>query len=131
VTAASHIVKPGGSILLVAACTEGAGAPEFARMLGEGMSDWQFLDTIKGAPVTVDQWQLEKLAMVTTRQRLHWYVPGLPPQYHAGLWGESHATMESAIAALAATLPPDAAIAVIPEGPYVLAKASAPEMALR
>ena len=36
VTAASHIVKPGGSILLVAACTEGAGAPEFARMLGEG-----------------------------------------------------------------------------------------------
>ena len=131
VTAASHIVKPGGSILLVAACTEGAGAPEFARMLGEGMSDWQFLDTIKGAPVTVDQWQLEKLAMVTTRQRLHWYVPGLPPQYHAALWGESHATMESAIDALAATLPPDAAIAVIPEGPYVLAKASAPEMALR
>ena len=131
VTAASHILKPGGSILLVAACTEGAGAPEFARMLGEGMSDWEFLDTIKGAPVTVDQWQLEKLAMVTTRQRLHWYVPGLPPQYHAALWGQSHATMESALAALAATLPPDAAIAVIPEGPYVLAKASAPEMALR
>jgi nickel-dependent lactate racemase len=131
VTAASHILKPGGSILLVAACTEGAGAPEFARMLGEGMSDWEFLDTIKGAPVTVDQWQLEKLAMVTTRQRLHWYVPGLPPQYHAALWGQSHDTMESAIAALAATLPPDAAIAVIPEGPYVLAKASAPEMALR
>ena len=47
------------------------------------------------------------------------------------LWGQSHATMESAIAALAATLPPDATIAVIPEGPYVLAKASAPEMAIR
>ena len=101
VTAASHIVKPGGSILLVAACTEGAGAPEFARMLGEGMSDWEFLDRIKGAPVTVDQWQLEKLAMVTTRQRLHWYVPGLPAEYHAGMWGESHASMESAIAAIA------------------------------
>jgi hypothetical protein len=100
-------------------------------MLGEGMSDWEFLDTIKGAPVTVDQWQLEKLAMVTTRQRLHWYVPGLPTQYHASLWGESHPTMESAIAALAATLPPDAVVAVIPEGPYVLAKASAPEMAIR
>jgi lactate racemase len=39
VTAASHIVKPGGSILLVAACTEGAGAPEFARMLRAGLSD--------------------------------------------------------------------------------------------
>jgi hypothetical protein len=92
------------------------------------------IDVLKGADVyepTVDQWQLEKLAMVTTRQRLHWYVPGLPPQYHALLWGQSHDTVESAIAALAAALPPDAAIAVIPEGPYVLAKASAPEMALR
>jgi hypothetical protein len=69
--------------------------------------------------------------MVTTRRRLHWHVPGLPPEYHAGLWGESHATMESAIAAIANTLSPGATIAVIPEGPYVLAKARAPEMAVR
>jgi nickel-dependent lactate racemase len=131
VTAASHIVKPGGSILLVAACTEGAGAPEFARMLRAGLSDAAFLDSIQGAPVTVDQWQLEKLALVTTRHRLHWHVPGLPPEYHAGLWGQSHPTMESAVAALSSTLPPGATIAVIPEGPYVLAKARAPEMALR
>ena len=33
VTAAAHIVKPGGTILLAAACQEGAGAPEFCRML--------------------------------------------------------------------------------------------------
>ena len=130
VTAASHIVKPGGSILLAAACTEGAGAPEFARMLGEGVSAAAFLERIQGAPVTVDQWQLEKLAMVATRQRLHWYVPGLPPEYHAALWGQSHPTMESAIASLAATLPPGASVAVIPEGPYVLAKAPEREMAV-
>ncbi len=131
VTAASHIVKPGGSILLAAACTEGAGAPEFARMLGEQVSAAAFLERLQGAPVTVDQWQLEKLAMVATRQRLHWYVPGLPAEYHAALWGRSHATMESAIAALAATLPPGAVVAVIPEGPYVLAKAPEREMAIR
>jgi hypothetical protein len=47
------------------------------------------------------------------------------------MWGESHATMESAIAAIANTLPPDATIAVIPEGPYVLAKAREREMAIR
>ena len=56
VTAASHIVKPGGSILLVAECAEGVGAPEFARMLRQGMSDSEFLTSIAGAPVTVDQW---------------------------------------------------------------------------
>jgi nickel-dependent lactate racemase len=123
VTAASHVVKPGGSILLVAACSEGAGAPEFARMLREGTSDAAFLERIQGAPVTIDQWQLEKLAMVTTRQRLLWYVPGLPAEYHAGLWGQSYATVESALRELTSTLPPGANIAVIPDGPYVLAKA--------
>ena len=130
VTAASHIVKPGGSILLAAACTEGAGAPEFAHMLREGVSAAEFLERIQGAPVTVDQWQLEKLAMVATRHRLHWYVPGLPPEYHQALWGQSHPTMESAVASLAATLPAGASVTVIPEGPYVLAKAPEREMAI-
>jgi nickel-dependent lactate racemase len=129
VTAASHIVKPGGSILLLAACTEGVGAPEFAAMLRAGLSDTEFLEKIKGAAVTVDQWQLEKLAMVTSRQHLDWYVPGLPPEYHLGLWGKSHASAESAIAALVSTLQRGAKIAVIPEGPYVLAKARECEMA--
>jgi lactate racemase len=130
VTAASHIVKASGSILLVAECAEGAGAPEFARMLRDGVSDAEFLERIKGAPVTVDQWQLEKLAMVTTRQRLSWYVPGLPTEYHAGLWGQSYASVEAAIAGMASTLAPGATIAVIPEGPYVLAKARAHELAI-
>jgi lactate racemase len=131
VTAASHIVKPGGSILLAAACSEGVGAPEFARMLRQGISDSKFLSSIENAPVTIDQWQLEKLALVTTRQHLHWYVPGLPAEYHSGMWGRSHATVESAVAALTATLPPGANIAVIPDGPYVLAKARAHDMAVQ
>jgi lactate racemase len=128
VTAAAHIVKPGGSILLVAACAEGAGAPEFTHMLGGGLSDSAFLARIQGAPVTVDQWQLEKLAMVTTRHRLLWYVPGLPAEHHAGLWGQSYATVEAAVSALTSTLSPGANVAVIPEGPYVLAKARAHEL---
>ena len=122
VTAASHVVKPGGHILLLAACSEGVGAAEFARMLGEGISDAEFLKRIEGTQVTIDQWQLEKLALVTARQDLLWYVPGLPPKYHAGLWGHSYATADSAIAALATALPRSANIAVIPDGPYVLAK---------
>jgi hypothetical protein len=131
VTAASHIVKPGGSIFLVAECSEGAGAPEFSQMLLEGMSDAEFLARIKDAPVTVDQWQLEKLAMVTTRQRLLWYVPGLPAQYHGRLWGRSYSTAGAGIAALTATLPTGSSIAVIPEGPYVLAKARAHQLSVR
>jgi nickel-dependent lactate racemase len=130
VTAASHLLKPGGSILLAAACEEGSGAPEFTRMLNEGLTDSEFLDRIKGAPVTVDQWQLEKLALVTTRHRLLWYVPGLPTESHARLWGRSYATIEAAVTAMIAPLPPRSSIAVIPEGPYVLARPLAREMAV-
>ena len=124
VTAASHIVKPGGSILLAAACTEGAGAPEFCRMVAEGITDAEFLARIAGAPVDVDQWQLEKLALVTTKRKLLWYVPGLPAEYQSKIWGTAYGSIEAAVEALAASLPDGATVAVIPEGPYVLAKAA-------
>jgi nickel-dependent lactate racemase len=122
ITAASHIVTPGGKILLLAACEEGAGGPEFSRMLGEGLSDQGFMKKIDGALVTVDQWQLEKLALVTTRAEVLYYVPGLPREFHSVLWGKVCANAEEAINALAAGLERDARIAIIPEGPYVLAR---------
>lgn len=123
ITAAAHIVKPGGAILLVAACEEGAGAPEFQRMLLENPSDQAFLDSIANAAVTVDQWQLEKLALVTTRNPVLFYVPGLPGAYHASLWGRACPSAAAGIEAIAANLERGATIAVIPEGPYVLARA--------
>ena len=122
VTAAAHIVKPGGRILVVAACEEGSGAPEFSQMLKDFPSDRAFLAHLDSTPVAVDQWQLEKLALVTLEKRVLFYVPGLPAKYYPGLWGHAYATLPAAIAALTAGLPPDASIAVIPEGPYVLAK---------
>jgi nickel-dependent lactate racemase len=126
VTAASHIVKQGGQILLVAACQEGPGAPEFRRMLLEAPSAEEFLERIETAPAVVDQWQIEKLALVARRQHVLWHTPGLPPEYHHRLWGRSYATIESAIEALTSTLAPGATIAVIPEGPYVLARLPEP-----
>ncbi len=123
VTAASHIVKDGGRILLVGACTEGAGGPEFSQMLGDGLSDWEFLRSIQEAPVVPDQWQLEKLAMVTTRKQVLWYVPGLPAEYQRNLWGRSFHSLRAAVSALVSGLPPNARIAVIPDGPYVLGSA--------
>ena len=131
VTAASHIVKPGGHILLMAACEEGVGAPEFRRMVLEAGTDAEFLRRIENIPATIDQWQLEKLALTTTRQRVSWYVPGVPAEYQGKLWGRSHPTPESAVAELMGGLAKGALVAVIPDGPYVLAKAPAFEMSIR
>jgi nickel-dependent lactate racemase len=123
ITAASHIVKPGGRILLIAACEEGAGASEFQEMLRSFPSDRDFMTQILNAPVTVDQWQLEKLGLVTANQRVFFFVPGLPAEFQNSLWGPGFQTVESAIEAFTKGLPDQATIAVIPDGPYVLAKA--------
>lgn len=129
VTAASHILKRDGQILLVAACGEGVGAPEFRRMVLESGTDTQFLERIQENPVTIDQWQLEKLALVTRQHQVLWHVPGVPPEYQDKLWGRCYASAQSAFAALCANLAPGASVAIIPDGPYVFARARAPQMA--
>jgi nickel-dependent lactate racemase len=125
VTAAQHIVKPGGRILLVAACQEGPGGGEFRQMLRDYPSDRQFMNAIEKAPVVVDQWQLEKLALVTERMQVLFYVPGLPAEYYPTLWGPVYSSAGDAVRALFDGLPAGASVAIIPEGPYVLAKTAA------
>jgi lactate racemase len=122
ITAAAHIVKPGGRILLLAECAEGSGGHEFSRLLAGDASDKEFMHKIAEAPVVVDQWQLEKLALVTAKAEVLYYVPGLPREYHSRLWGKSYPAAEAAVEALLSSLPRRSRIAIIPEGPYVLAR---------
>jgi nickel-dependent lactate racemase len=122
ITAAQHIVKSGGRILLLAACEEGPGAPEFRQMLRDNPSGEAFLRQIEDAPVVVDQWPLEKLALAARKAELLFYVPGLPADYYANLWGPTFTSAPDAVAALLAGLAQGASVALIPEGPYVLAQ---------
>jgi nickel-dependent lactate racemase len=122
VTAASQIVRSGGSILLVAACEEGVGAPEFRHMVAQYSSDRDFMRAIENVPVTIDQWQLEKLALATQKAKVFYCLPGLPEEYSSRLWGPAFKSPEHAAKAFLAKLPPAARVAVIPDGPYVLAQ---------
>jgi lactate racemase len=124
VTAAAHIVKPGGRILLLAECSEGTGAHEFHSMVIGNPDDALFLKKLEAQPVEVDQWQLEKLAMVTRKLDLLFYVPGIAQSDRDVLWGQAYDSPAAAVAALLDGFPPGARIAVIPEGPYVLAQAA-------
>jgi len=127
---AQHVVKPGGRILLVAACEEGPGAPEFSELLKRYARAEQYLEETAEAEVIIDQWQLDKLAMVVRKAELLFYVPGLPADYYPTLWGRAFTSAAEAVDALTADLEPGATIAVIPEGPYVLARAPAAEACL-
>ncbi|WP_031500295.1 nickel-dependent lactate racemase [Bryobacter aggregatus] len=126
VTAASHIVRDGGRILICAECTEGAGAPEFREMIQAFSSPQAFLDAVEHAPVQVDQWQLEKLALVLEKKQVLFLTPGVPEEYHKAMWGPVFRDFDSAMRALVEGLPANAKIAVIPEGPYVLARVEEP-----
>src|ERR1035441_8435777 len=77
ITAAQHLVKPGGRILIVAECAEGVGSPEFARKMAGLTSFDGFLEEITSTPVEVDQWQVEKLALTGQKFNLFFYTPGV------------------------------------------------------
>jgi nickel-dependent lactate racemase len=129
VTAAQHILKPGGRILLMAECAEGAGAPEFAQKLREFDSYGELLRQIAQAPVVVDQWQIEKLALAGEKYQIFFYVPGLPEDLRKGLGGRAYNRPDQAVAAFLDGVPARAEIAVIPEGPYVYARVEEPVLA--
>ena len=123
ITAAAHMVKPGGRILIIAQCAEGVGSPEFARRLS-GLKDFRsFLDEIRSAPVEVDQWQLEKLALTGEKYELYFFTPGVTRSQLGFLSESAFRSVEEAVAATLAGLPADARIALVPEGPYTFARA--------
>src|SRR6476469_2938208 len=76
ITGAARVVKPGGKILILADCAEGAGGEEFSQMIGNKPSYRQFMDQIAKDPVKIDQWQLEKLCLVTAQADVLYFVPG-------------------------------------------------------
>ncbi len=122
-TAASHIVKPGGPMLLVSECAEGIGSPEYARLLHEYTGAASYLETIRSAKVEIDQWQLEKLALVGLEHKMLFYIPGAPMEALGGLRSNAFGTLEEAVAALVSKLPKGARIALVPDGPYTYARA--------
>jgi nickel-dependent lactate racemase len=123
ITAASHIVKPGGRILVISQCAEGVGSAEFARRLA-GLRDFEtFLEEIQQSPVEVDQWQLEKLALVGQKYDLFFFTPGVTRSQLGFLGAWAYTTLGEAVAATLDDLPDRARVALVPEGPYTFARA--------
>ena len=124
VTAASHIVKDGGSILLIGACREGIGSDEFAALVRRSLPWDELLDRLKTSAVEVDQWQAEKLAMVARKTNLSFCLPGVDEKDWKHLWGPVYRTPQEALDGLIARLPARASFVIIPEGPYVFSQLS-------
>jgi lactate racemase len=116
------IVKPGGSIIIASACSEGVGGPHFTDLLfatsdlGDLMvrmqsPDWQFVP---------EQWQVEELAKAARHAKIYLVTDGVPPETSARLFVTPSPTIEDAVEDALRRHGPDATIAVIPKGPYVI-----------
>jgi nickel-dependent lactate racemase len=116
------IVEPGGTLIVASECSEGIGSAEFrvsqARLLELGPD--AFLQSILTKRFAdVDEWQTEMQLKSLRVANVQLFAPGLTPADRA-LTGV--AAIESVDAAIRASIAQhgDAAVAVIPEGPYVI-----------
>jgi hypothetical protein len=82
-----------------------------------------FVERILGKDYFVmDQWQLEELAKVRRKAKVKIVSDGLPRDTLDRLFVESAPSVEQALAESLAEYGPQAKVAVIPKGPYVLAQ---------
>ncbi len=120
-TGALPIVKQGGTIILAASLSEGVGSPEFYRLILENPDIRRFKQRILGRDYFVlDQWQLEELAKVLERCRVKVVSDGLSAEVLRQCHVEPAASVEQAVAEALHEYGPNARLAVIPKGPYVL-----------
>ncbi len=119
---AMDILKPGGDLIIVSECAEGLGSPEYRRaqrrLVQQGSE--VFLNQIfRKNHADIDEWQTQMQLKSQAVARVHLYSTGLPNED----WPVTGvARVNDVEATLAACLRdrPDASLAVIPEGPYVV-----------
>ena len=115
------ILKRGGTIIIAASLSEGVGSPEFQSLFHENATLEGFMARILGRDYFVmDQWQVEELAKVRRKVKVKVVTDGLSPETLRSCFVEPAASVESAVADSLAEYGPDARLAVIPKGPYVM-----------
>ena len=123
------ILEPGGTLIVASQCTQGLGSAHFRaaqeRLIALGPD--AFLATLQRKTLAdVDEWQTEMQLKPMRVGSIVLYSDGLPEADHALTGVARTASVEDAIArSIAAHGDPD--IAVIPEGPYVVPFARAPQ----
>ncbi len=120
--AALNIVRRGGTIILAAAIAEGIGSAEFQRLLSETRGNEDFMARVLRAGFfTIDQWMVQHLCQVRRKADAVLVSAGVPAETVPGLMAASAPTVEDALAGCLQRYGRRAHIAVLPQGPYVLA----------
>jgi nickel-dependent lactate racemase len=122
VSTASGIVRPGGAILLCAALGEGVGSPSFEALLRETSSVEDFERRLSDpSRFAVDQWMVQHLCQARRRARVLLYTDGLPLADAAELLVDAVGSPAEGVERALAGAGDRPRVAVLPQGPYLLA----------
>ncbi|WP_027135547.1 nickel-dependent lactate racemase family protein [Geminicoccus roseus] len=116
------ILEPGGTLIMVSECSEGFGSEEFkdaqARLVELGPE--KFLQTLTAKSLAeIDEWQTEMQLKPMRLGTIQMFTTGLSPEERRITGVEIVPSLDDAVAAAMARHG-DSAVAVIPEGPYVI-----------
>ena len=116
------ILEPGGTLIIASRCSEGFGSTEFreaqARLVELGAE--RFLATLTAKSLAeIDEWQTEMQLKPMRVGRIQLYTEGLDKEEQRLTAVEIIPSVDAAIAESIARHD-DGAIAIIPEGPYVV-----------
>ena len=116
------ILKPGGSIVIAASCSEGIGSPEFTRTLLETDDLRTFRHEMQqpGWKFIPDQWEVEELAKAAVDNHVFCVCDGIDSGTLSRLFVTPASTVEHAVEMAMATHGQSATLAAIPKGPYVI-----------
>lgn len=120
--AALNIVRRGGTIILAAAISEGIGSAEFQRLLAGTRGNDDFMARITSPGFfSIDQWMVQHLCQVRRKAEVILVSGGVRPEAAPGLLASSAPTVDAALDACLERYGRTAHVAVLPQGPYVLA----------
>jgi hypothetical protein len=116
------ILEPGGTLIVASACSEGLGSAEFRAAQGrlKTLGPDAFLQSLLAKRLAdIDEWETEMQLKSMRAGRVQLYTTGLDDEERGLTCVEMIDSVEAAIAAAVARAG-DPAIAVLPEGPYVV-----------
>ncbi|MFO0937386.1 MAG: nickel-dependent lactate racemase [Gemmataceae bacterium] len=119
-TGALPIVKKSGTIILAASLTEGLGSHEFQQSLDRYKQNDMYGKPSPHATCEMDEWQLVMLKKVLAHCRVKVVTKGLSPDVLKHCQVEPADSVEQAVSDSLREYGPQATLAVIPKGPYVL-----------
>jgi len=120
-TAGAQITRRGGTIIICQENAEGIGNEEYTELMLRVDDPHEYVQhALATGENHIDQWALHQLEKVLRQHKIYNYSSGILPVQQRQLFVEPIDSMEAGIERALAEYGPDATIAVIPEGPYVM-----------